>query len=240
MLKKKKSNKKSKKSNKTPQISAKKRKLTTETRQDSFIAAFLSERFNISAACRKCEIDRKTFYLWKKSPDFLEKFEDAIQERIDFAESALHRNIQAGDTTAIIFFLKTIGKARGYIEGEKVKVGEAPAKRAVEILEKLIAGEIDITQAALSFDRDGLPLPESVRLLLQKAEVPAPPPDLPPAMKDEELEEGYQRMQAKIKKQEEKWLPQRQEEVRKIKDELKDVESFGPDAENKKREGNKA
>jgi hypothetical protein len=38
---------------------------------------------------------------------------------------------------------------------------------------------------------------------------------------------------SKIKKQEETWVPERNGDIRKLKEELKDVESFGPDAENK-------
>ena len=41
---------------------------------------------------------------------------DARESMIDFAEGKLYQNIQNNDTVSILFFLKTQGKARGYIE----------------------------------------------------------------------------------------------------------------------------
>ena len=39
---------------------------------------------------------------------------------IDFAESQLHQQILDGNSTATIFFLKTKGKKRGYVERTEV------------------------------------------------------------------------------------------------------------------------
>jgi hypothetical protein len=41
---------------------------------------------------------------------------------LDFAESQLHKQIKEGNSTATIFFLKTKGKKRGYIERQEVEV----------------------------------------------------------------------------------------------------------------------
>lgn len=41
---------------------------------------------------------------------------DARESMIDIAEGRLYQNINEGDNTAIIFFLKTQAKHRGYIE----------------------------------------------------------------------------------------------------------------------------
>ncbi len=42
------------------------------------------------------------------------------EKRIDFAEGKLWQNINNNDTTAIIFFLKTQAKSRGYVERQEV------------------------------------------------------------------------------------------------------------------------
>ena len=221
--------------NKSKQILPKKGE-ATRGRQAAFIEAYANSRFNISEACRSIGIGRSTFYKWGKGERFRRELDDAIQGKIDMVEAALVRNIQAGDTTSIIFFLKTIGKTRGYIEGEKTRVGEVPAKRAVEILDSLLAGDVDAVKAALMFEKEGLPLPDSVRIILNKVEPPPPPLELPLSMSDEELEAGYRREQAKIDKEKERWLPARRAEVAGIKEELKNADSFAPEAATKIKE----
>ena len=46
---------------------------------------------------------------------------------VDIAESALLKNVLAGDNCAIIFTLKTIGKSRGYVERQEI-VGDLSHK----------------------------------------------------------------------------------------------------------------
>jgi len=210
---------------------------TTRGRQLAFVEAYTGNRFNISGACRSIGIGRSTFYKWQKLERFRQQLDDAIQEKIDLVEAALFRNAQSGDPTSIIFFLKTVGKSRGYVEAEKVKVGEVPAKIAVEILDQLISGDIDAVTAALQFSKAGLPLPEAVKVLLSKVTPPEPPPELPPSLSDEELEAGYQRKMTRIDKQEKEWLPERRIDIQEIKDELKEIDSFKPDVKNKIRIG---
>ena len=45
---------------------------------------------------------------------------DARESMIDLAEGKLYQNINEGDNTAIIFFLKTQAKHRGYVERSEV------------------------------------------------------------------------------------------------------------------------
>lgn len=212
----------------------KKAKVSKRQRQARFIAAFLKADFNISTAADTVAIARSTFYRWLSNDTrFATDFKDAAERKIDLLESSLIGRVKKNDTTALIFALKTIGKSRGYIEGERVRVNESVDKKTVEILDRLLSAEIDVTTAALQFSREGIPLPETLRVLLSKTVPEPPPPDLPEVIKDEELERLYREQMSKIKKQEETWVPERQEDVRKLKEELKDVESFGPDAENK-------
>jgi len=76
---------------------------------------------NVSAAARELGVSRTTVY--KKvnaSPTLQEILADAREELVDIAESALRREVLAGNITAIIFTLKTQGKSRGYVERQEV------------------------------------------------------------------------------------------------------------------------
>lgn len=104
--------------------------------------------------------------------------------------------------------------------------------KATAILQNVLDDTITIKDAAYQITMLGLPLPEVLKIELSKMQPDPPPPDLPPEISDEELEAGYQRKKAEIDKQEKEWVAERQIEVQAIKDELKGVASFGPDAEN--------
>lgn len=72
---------------------------------------------NITATCAALGIARKTFYEWKeKKKKLAEAIEAADESILDFAESKLVEHIQNDDVQALIFFLRTKGKKRGYVE----------------------------------------------------------------------------------------------------------------------------
>lgn len=75
----------------------------------------------VTIACEKVGIARKTHYEWyNNDKDYRKAVDDIADVALDFAESMLHKQIQDKDTTATIFFLKTKGKKRGYIERTEV------------------------------------------------------------------------------------------------------------------------
>lgn len=72
---------------------------------------------NITATCAALNITRQTFYNRKaKSKKLQELISEADESLLDFAESKLVEHINDGDVTSLIFFLKTKGKKRGYVE----------------------------------------------------------------------------------------------------------------------------
>jgi len=71
----------------------------------------------VTTACKSVGISRETHYRWLRED---EQYKDAVDDisdvALDFAESQLHKQIQKGEVTSTIFYLKTKGKKRGYIE----------------------------------------------------------------------------------------------------------------------------
>lgn len=74
----------------------------------------------VTAACKQVGIDRTTHYRWLEEDEEYKTEVLSIGDiALDFAESRLHGRIKDGDTTSIIFYLKTKGKKRGYIERQE-------------------------------------------------------------------------------------------------------------------------
>lgn len=74
----------------------------------------------ISVAARRLGIARSTIYsAIKKHASVREAVEDARERTTDLAEGQLFKKLQEGDLTAIIFYLKTQAKKRGYIERQE-------------------------------------------------------------------------------------------------------------------------
>lgn len=75
----------------------------------------------VTTACRSSECSRTTFYQYMQDDEaFNKEVTDIENIALDFAESQLHRQIGDGNTSATIFYLKTKGKKRGYIERSEV------------------------------------------------------------------------------------------------------------------------
>ena len=74
----------------------------------------------VTTAVKQVGIARSTYYEWLKDPDFKRAVDDIQNVALDFAESQLHKQIQDGNTAATIFYLKTKGKPRGYVERQEI------------------------------------------------------------------------------------------------------------------------
>ncbi len=84
----------------------------------------------VTFACEKVGLSRQTFYRWYREDAEFKERADAINElQIDIAEASLLKKIQKGDTTAIIFYLKTKGKSRGYTERSR---GSSHARKLLQ------------------------------------------------------------------------------------------------------------
>jgi len=97
---------------------------TIQRKRATFLRAFERTVGNVSLTCKRANISRDTYYRWRKEDKGFAVKTDEIKEMfIDFTESKLFELIGKGNITAIIFFLRTRGKHRGYTEKEEDKHG---------------------------------------------------------------------------------------------------------------------
>jgi hypothetical protein len=83
--------------------------------KERFLIAYLNNLGDISATCKAVGINRWTYYKWlQKDEQFKKNIEEQNEINLDFAESCLKERMKAGDTRAIIFYLESKGKKRGY------------------------------------------------------------------------------------------------------------------------------
>jgi len=97
-------------------------KTQTDTQKKAMIQAMEKSLGIVTTACRNVGIARDTHYRWMRDDDSYRASIESIEGMtLDLAESKLHEEILQGNTAAIIFFLKTKGKKRGYVEKQEVE-----------------------------------------------------------------------------------------------------------------------
>ena len=70
---------------------------------------------NMTLAAEQLGISRRTLYYWVDSDEELEDIrQEAIETRLDIAEEKLQQLIEQDNLIALIFYLKTKGRSRGY------------------------------------------------------------------------------------------------------------------------------
>ena len=99
---------------------------TTDIRKAQMLEALEASLGIVTSACKAVGIHRSTHYDWMRSDEaYRMAVRDIDDVAVDFAESQLHRLIKEGNPAANIFFLKTKGKHRGYIERTETEhIGE--------------------------------------------------------------------------------------------------------------------
>lgn len=106
---------------------SKQKERTDQTKKD-FLKALEKSRGIIVTACKAVGMSRSQVRTWRAQDKVFRDAMDEISENsIDFVEGKLYDKIAEGDLTAIIFYLKTKGRERGY--GAK-SVAEIEEKRA--------------------------------------------------------------------------------------------------------------
>ena len=102
----------------------------TEHNKKALLSALRNSLGIVTQACEEVNIGRTTYYEYLKTdPEFKKAVEDLSNVALDFAESKLLLEIKEQNITAIIFYLKTKGKKRGY--SERVEIDTSDVRRAI-------------------------------------------------------------------------------------------------------------
>lgn len=93
--------------------------------QINLLAALEKSMGVVSTACAALGISRTNHYKWmKEDAEYKARYEELRDVALDYAESKLYEMIGKNNTAATIFYLKTKGKDRGYVERQEVQVSQ--------------------------------------------------------------------------------------------------------------------
>jgi hypothetical protein len=92
-----------------------------DTIKKEMLAALKDTLGVVSPACEMVGISRNTHYVWmKEDEEYKLSVDDLLEFQMDFVESKLFTNINNGDISSTIFYLKTKAKKRGYFEKSNI------------------------------------------------------------------------------------------------------------------------
>lgn len=95
----------------------------TKHNKKALIKAMTEALGIVTTACLTVKISRKTYYdYYKNDKEFRVEIDDIADVALDFVEGKLLSQIEENNPTSTIFYLKTKGKKRGYIEPQHEKM----------------------------------------------------------------------------------------------------------------------
>ena len=107
-------------------------------KKEQFLEALEKSMGIISQAAKKIGIDRTTPYKWmREDEDYDAQVKELLNVSLDFVEGKLFEAIDKNNITGIIFYLKTKGKHRGYVERHELAgVDDKELKVEIEVIRK--------------------------------------------------------------------------------------------------------
>ena len=92
-----------------------------EAAMADFLIAYEKSLGVLKPACDMTGMCRKTIWEWrKKYPEFDAACHDCEETAVDFVETKLYKLINDGAEASTIFYMKTKGRKRGYVEKHEV------------------------------------------------------------------------------------------------------------------------
>lgn len=123
------------------------------------VAALKATNGGVYLAAARLGCEPSTIYRRAdKSKKIKAVIEAARGELVDMAEAGLKKKVLDGDTTAMIWVTKTLGRARGYVErteheisgrnGEPIQIKAVDYRKAIAELAPAEAGSVDDSDAS--------------------------------------------------------------------------------------------
>ncbi len=116
-----------------------------EVNKQKMLEALAKSKGIASVACRLANVSRSSYERWRREDaDFANEVSLIIEDQKDRVEDRLLDNIEQGDVTSIIFYLKTRCRDRGYGNTEVAETqaadGEAKKPKADAVAMKRLGG----------------------------------------------------------------------------------------------------
>ena len=112
-------------------------KTKTDAHKKAMLEALEKTLGIVAQAAKVVGICRMQHYTWMQDdPEYRKAVESISDIALDFAESQLHKQIASGEVSSTIFYLKTKGKRRGYVERieQEMDVSDKIASIKIEIV----------------------------------------------------------------------------------------------------------
>lgn len=125
----------------------KKETAATKLRKKHLLEAMEKTAGVVQAACAMAKVSRETYYKYLREDEEFRKVVERLKDvGLDHAEYELFKLIKKGNVAAIIFYLKTQGKKRGYVERQEV-TGKDGRNLYADMSEEEIEKEIEKIQS---------------------------------------------------------------------------------------------
>jgi hypothetical protein len=107
-------------------------------KKEQFLEALEKSMGIMSQAAKKIGVDRTTPYKWmREDEEYDARVKELLNVSLDFVEGKLFEAIDKNNITGIIFYLKTKGKHRGYVERHELAgVDDKELKVEIEVIRK--------------------------------------------------------------------------------------------------------
>lgn len=93
---------------------------STELRKKAMLECLRLHLGVVTPAAKEAGVSREAHYDWMNNdPEYRRAVQDMEDIPLDFAESHLFKQIKSGIPSSTIFYLKTKGKKRGYVEASE-------------------------------------------------------------------------------------------------------------------------